>query len=470
MTACTSCFAGYILAENTCTGCAQGCLNCDQSTNEVSNSCTACPANMLLTNNGACDSISSQADCGELCSACNQMLNGTIYCSICAPGAVMNNGVCINCPANCALCSLSNIGLCTSCLPGYYFSASQNCVACPMSNCLACNSLACTTCAMGYMLSPSLTCMKKCILPCATCSATDPSICTSCISGYTYNEQATQNCQPDTTCNNNGSCSNCPFGFAMSVVNNEATCVQCSSGCSRCDPNNANKCLACFTGSYLNGTTCASCPSNCYMCSSPTMCYMCVSGFVAQQAATQQSSNAVGSSPMMGTYPVTCLACSGNCATCMNTPTTCLTCQSGFSLSGNRCLNDNQIDVEVTFNTDGGDNSIFTNNYNQIMSGLASSAGVAQSNIIVSSIVYSSVILNAVVTIDAAPGSSQATNIQNAINNYFTNLNIPGLTVAQSTVVNPGGNGNNGNDGGNNTTLIVAIVIPIISVRTYHVI
>ena len=467
LTGCTSCFTGYILAEGTCTGCAQGCLNCDQTTNVVSTSCTACPANMLLYNNGSCAAVSAEASCGQLCSACSQFLNGTFYCDICAPGAVMNGGTCINCPANCAQCSLANIGICTSCLPGYYFNSAQVCTACSQTACLSCTALACTSCMAGWMLSPSLNCMKKCILPCATCSETDPSVCLSCVAGFTLNSQATQNCQPDTACNGNGTCSNCPFGFAMVVSNNSAKCTQCVSSCARCNPNNANQCLSCYSGSFLNGSTCASCPSSCSMCSSPTMCFMCASGFVAQQAATQQSSKMTTmSSSTMGTYPVTCLACASPCATCVNSPTTCLSCQSGFMKSGNRCLNTNQIDVEVTFETEGGDNSIFTNNYDTIMSGLANAAGVSQANIIVSSIIYSSVILNAVVTINAAAGTDQANNIQSSINNYFTSLSIPGLTVSQSSVVNPDENNNN-NGGSSNTTLIVAIVVPIVCVCTY---
>lgn len=470
LNACTSCFAGYLLSGSTCVGCSQGCLNCEQTSNIISSACTACPGNMLLYNNGTCASIAAEANCGQLCSSCSQFLNGTFYCDICAPGAVMSGGICINCPANCAQCSLSNVGLCTSCLPGYYYSSNQVCTACPQSNCLSCTALACTTCVTGWTLSPSLTCMKQCILPCATCSSTDPSVCLSCIAGFVLNTAATQNCQPDTSCNSNGTCTNCPFGFAMVVTNNSAKCNQCVTSCARCNPNNANQCLSCYTGSYLNGSTCAACPSSCKMCSSPTICFQCASGFVAQQAAVQVSSKTTSSGPI-GANPLTCLACTAPCATCYNTPTTCLTCQSGFMLSGNRCLNTNQIDVSVTFTTAGGDNTIFTNNYNTIMTGLANAAGVPQSNIIVSSIVYSSVVFNAIVTINAAANSDLANNIQTSINNYFSTLNITGLTVSQSSIVNPDQNNNGGDTGsGSNATLIIAIVVPIVSVRTFYVI
>lgn len=131
----------------------------------------------------------------------------------------------------------------------------------------------------------------------------------------------------------------------MLVNQNQATCVQCSSGCARCNPNNANQCYTCYEGSYLNGTTCATCPSSCAVCSSASTCFECASGFVAQQAAQKQSNKNSFSSSITSTNPVICLACTSPCATCINTPTTCLTCQSGFTKSGNRCLNTNQIDV-----------------------------------------------------------------------------------------------------------------------------
>lgn len=98
------------------------------------------------------------------------------------------------------------------------------------------------------------------------------------------------------------------------------------------------------------------------------------------------------------------------------------------------------------------------------MSGLASAAGVALSAINVKSIIYNSVILNAAVTSNNAPDSDAAKNMQNSINSYFTNLNIPNLAVVDSSI--SGTTTPDSNSDSSNSTLIVAIVVPIVSVCT----
>lgn len=133
-------------------------------------------------------------------------------------------------------------------------------------------------------------------------------------------------------------------------------------------------------------------------------------------------------------------------------------------LSGTVCQGQFALEVSVTFNPAGNDYSIFNNNYNQIMSGLASAAGVALSAINVKSIIYNSVILNAAVTSNNAPDSDAAKNMQNSINSYFTNLNIPNLAVVDSSI--SGTTTPDSNSDSSNSTLIVAIVVPIVSVCT----
>ena len=236
---------------------------------------------MVLFANSTCADISgSQQECGTLCSACTQHPNNSYTCDICAPGAVLKSGVCVSCPEHCAQCSVSELGVCTSCLPGYYFVASsKSCSPCNQTHCISCNELACLSCASGYMLSPTLECMRTCMSPCATCSSTDPSSCTSCIAGFKYNTDASQNCEPDRDCNSNGTCTNCPFGFALSIdtVNFVSSCVQCGANCARCNPTSGNEgvCLSCFDGSFLEGNNCNVCPSNCMKCINSGSCLMC---------------------------------------------------------------------------------------------------------------------------------------------------------------------------------------------------
>jgi hypothetical protein len=379
----------------------------------------------------------------------------------------MYQGQCINCPVGCAQCSITQLGQCTSCLPGYFYNAqTQVCQTCSQANCISCNSMACLACAPGFIVSPSLTCQLQCASPCATCSQTNPTECLSCIAGYTLNTNSLQNCQPNLSCNANGTCNICPFGYSLLVVQFNSTCVQCVSGCQRCNPNNPNACFTCNQGFYLNGTTCSACPSFCTMCSSATICFSCASGFVAQQAATLPTStlstgNGVSNVVMQ---PVRCLACTSPCATCFNSPTTCLSCEANFVLSGTVCQGQFALQVSVTFNPAGNDYSIFNENYNQIMNGLASAAGVSLSAINVKSIIYNSVILNAAVTSNNSPDSDAARNMQNSINSYFANLAIPNLVVVDSST--SGTTTPDTNSDSSNTTLIVAIVVPIVSVGT----
>lgn len=98
------------------------------------------------------------------------------------------------------------------------------------------------------------------------------------------------------------------------------------------------------------------------------------------------------------------------------------------------------------------------------MNGLASAAGVSLSAINVKSIIYNSVILNAAVTSNNSPDSDAARNMQNSINSYFANLAIPNLVVVDSST--SGTTTPDTNSDSSNTTLIVAIVVPIVSVGT----
>jgi len=82
---------------------------------------------------------------------------------------------------------------------------------------------------------------------------------------------------------------------------------------------------------------CVKCGDNCQTCRSADYCYLCSSGFYL---AYQQKD-----------YTGGCLRCSDNCLTCTDTPTNCLTCKSGFSLSlANICINSDAIDFIIRLN------------------------------------------------------------------------------------------------------------------------
>ena len=325
------------------------------------------------------------------------------------------------------------------------------------------------------MVSPTLVCMLNCVSPCSSCLESNPSICTACIAGFKTNNAVAQNCEPDLDCNSNGTCTNCPFGYSLLVENFFSSCVACSSSCARCKPTQGNSgvCLSCFDGNWLNGEACDSCPANCMKCINSQSCLMCASGSVPMQAATQQTSELNSGSGLAsaGNEPVICLACTSPCVTCINSQTTCLTCETGFTLSGNNCLNSNPINVTVVFAPTGNVYSHFNDQFGTIVTGMASAAGVGEKSVVIGAVIYSSVTLGIVVSSPTAAGTAESNTIVTNLNTYFTNLNLPGLAVTQSTVIDgsssSGGSSSTTDDGGSNTTLIVAIVVPIIILRTF---
>lgn len=136
-------------------------------------------------------------------------------------------------------------------------NSNYNCQACS-TGCQACSPIGCTTCAPGFnlMVQGSTTvCSMACYLPCATCGYNAPSVCTTCIAGYTLNGNV---CQLTTSCVvsgiNSGStsttneCLYCGFG---AVLTTSGTCQVCGPNCLRCTQSNANQCTSCNQGYYL---------------------------------------------------------------------------------------------------------------------------------------------------------------------------------------------------------------------------
>jgi hypothetical protein len=125
--------------------------------------------------------------------------------------------------------------------------------------------------------------------------------------------------------------------------------------------------------------------------------------------------------------------------------------------------------VSVTFTriSNPGDNTLFTQHYNSIISGLATAANVSLRAIRVKSIVYASVILDAAVTTADNPATNN--NFQNSISDYFNNLKINDMQI-KASVVNPTPTPSpvpDNSSSGSNTTTIIAIVIPIVVVRIF---
>ena len=396
----------------------------------------------------------SSTTCGAACSSCS-VVGNTSTCSICMSGWVLNGGSCNPCQAGCAVCSNNNFNLCLQCLSGYYVNSTKGCSFCTPS-CASCNSLGCIACHQGYQLTTSFTCSLPCASPCATCSTKDPTSCLSCVYGFTLQITSTISCVPNTQCNSKSNCKYCPFGFALSTNGTNTTiqtCVSCNPNCVRCLANNPDTCLACGTSQYLTSTnTCDSCATGCQACLSLSLCFTCSQGYLLNQAASLAPSSM---------QPATCIKCIFPCATCTDSPETCLTCQPSFTYQGSQCVSNFNFQAVTVLDTTP---VIFNQKYISFLSIVSNYMGVSIYAVTVLSINYGSVTVTFQVSTTASPASSEAVAQQNALTNALSSNNIiANMRISSSSITTNGGSNDiDNNDGLSQATIIIlATVIPI---------
>lgn len=478
---CLSCFPGYFLNPSSqCLQCTFPCIAC---ANATATKCTACSIGYVLSvssNTCILSTDSSLASFGTIVNNCASALlvtassgSQTLTCSLCLNGFANTNSGCAPCTDGCAVCNPNALTQCINCFPGYSLNSSNLCQACTAS-CQVCTSLGCAICASGYVLTQVLTCQVPCQTPCASCSDSNPTICTSCVQGYTFTNGQ---CQVSvSTCISQSSCQTCPYGYSLTTSNSATklsqTCVQCTaaSNCARCNITSPAQCLSCPYGTYLTtSNVCVACNSNCAQCISKAMCLICAPGFVATQ-----SGNIVGGEvAFMGL--VNCTACTDNCATCMGSTSTCTSCNSGFTINSGVCISNFNYQVSTTLNVN---LASFTNNYVNFINQVAKAAGVSSNNIRVLSIKEGSVTVNMQVNSNAPAGSSNSILAQsNLVNLLKTGGSVADMPVTASSVTTNGGSNtptptptptpDNGGGLSTTTIIILATVIPIGTLRTY---
>lgn len=93
------------------------------------------------------------------------------------------------------------------------------------------------------------TCAQACKLPCKECLINDPTMCTSCITGFNLVADG-QTCNPNLDCNADKNCLACPLGYNLLL----GTCKKCEGAlyCKACDIMNVERCAACEKGYYLS--------------------------------------------------------------------------------------------------------------------------------------------------------------------------------------------------------------------------
>ena len=213
--------------------------------------------------NGIC---MKTGNCSRYCYVCTldttTMPNMTMsYCAICYPGYIhVGNGVCSPAIGGCVVHYPFNTTQCEVCGPGTVLNPFElYCQPCPLY-CEKCTIAGvCYECYTGYYITGhnvvDMACVPNCSYPCLTCSHTDPTKCTSCEAGYTFNENANNGCEPVTDCAPNA-CVICPGGFVMS---NTSQCVACNPDCMTCMSTNTSFCTSCMGAFYVKDGACSPC-------------------------------------------------------------------------------------------------------------------------------------------------------------------------------------------------------------------
>lgn len=199
-----------------------------------------------------------------------------------------------------------------------------------MTNCAYCyNGPVCGYCVTGFYKTASGIC-SECKFPCLRC----------------YNSTYCYSCE----------------NVSLLYVRSSSTCYKCnqiySAGCLTCSyvniPSNST-CHSCISGYYLDGLTCTLCPSPCLTCSSATVCNSCNStDYAFNSGACSLCSVSMpncltclsttlcqtcASGFFLNANPNSCVPCNSyypNCTSCILTA--CTACDSGFIVSGGRCI------------------------------------------------------------------------------------------------------------------------------------
>ena len=245
---------------------------------------------------------------------------------------------------DCTLCPIGKYSdgtfECRECSQGYYTATagSTTCTLCEVGN--KCNDGIKTQCLPGsYQNNSGQTTCNTC--PAGTCQPNSgQSTCTNCSTGYYQNETG------QTTCK---TCSSKTLNCAECVATN-GTCTRCNSGyylaanktCQPCPANgqctNGNT-ISCNAGYYLSGTTCIICPNGKYSTGGATSCL--TSTVISQCTTYSKTSNAC--SACNSGYHISGGKCVSDC-TCSNGTCTassgssCGSCNAGYYLSNGSCV------------------------------------------------------------------------------------------------------------------------------------
>jgi hypothetical protein len=148
-------------------------------------------------------------------------------------------------------------------------------------------------------------------------------------------------CVYNAICNQNATCSSCPYGYYLTnITNMQGVCAQCPNitNCLACNPLNSTSCFLCDAGFFATTAgACLPCSTGCAQCSSTTYCTLAASGYYLTTTSD-------------GSFSGQTRNCSFPCLTCDLSPNFCLSCVTGYSITGTMCFNNNIAQVTIIFN------------------------------------------------------------------------------------------------------------------------
>ncbi|OMJ94256.1 hypothetical protein SteCoe_2595 [Stentor coeruleus] len=278
MTCVTSCPKGYYLINNTCQPCDNNCTTCITT----SSTCTSCPIDKYLYNqtcttkcpDGYYPKDTECALCGPNCKTCKDYN----FCLTCNDTKLYIDASVGTCNTTCNVTTYTQGQSCVSSCSLSYFPVENPkfCQNCPIG-CVNCTSLSvCQTCTTGYYVLGT------------TCVDTCPS----------------NNFYPNTT---GMYCGTCDTSCLQCNGNTLANCTVCSGGkVVYVNETGIGSCLtACPDGTYLSGTMCKSCMSNCKTCNNNSTCTSCKKSFYLRTTKTCETTCGYGD--LMNTVNSTCI-------------------------------------------------------------------------------------------------------------------------------------------------------------------
>lgn len=351
---CSSCQEGYYLTSNTnvCMPCAEFCKTCSSPT-----SCLSCNSEYYyLSTSNLCVIYNCASMSGQQCTLCS-----TGFYSA-------NNGMkCLACTSPCSECTGSPT-TCNTCIEGFTLQGSK----CYIPQCAEVENSRCKRCNPGYFPGPGTSGCLRCSANCATCSGASTNcqscpqgmgldtssrkcvvyhcrtmsgnMCTQCDGGYYADGKGTA-CLPCSslcaTCHaSSDRCTSCNSSY---VLSSDSACVV-----AHCIVQSEGACRTCDNGYYRSSPlSCRACSVECAQCSGGAdLCTACSEGFLLQNSRCvvpncASMRNGECEACISGFYretPQVCTRCQAPCAECAGSPTHCTGCYTGYSLSGGQCV------------------------------------------------------------------------------------------------------------------------------------